>query len=106
MIFKGTTPTITLNITNADDIDFANITNPRITIQNDSGRNKKIFTNCTIDQNKKTISTKLSYDDTMSFEVGYLLVQLAADITVEENVIDKYRSPILRMEMGDDLEDK
>lgn len=106
MIFRGTTPTITLNITNADDIDFANITNPRITILNDSGRNKKTFIDCSIDTVKKTISTKLSYDDTMSFEVGYLLVQLAADITVEENVVDKYRSPVLRMQIGEDYEDK
>lgn len=104
MIYRGTTPTITLNITNADVIDFDNLINPHITIQNDSGRNKKIFTTCVKDDVKKTISVRLTYDDTMSFEKGYLLVQLSADLTVN-TVTDKYRSPILRMEIGDNLED-
>ena len=105
MIYRGTTPTITLHINNADVIDFDNLINPRIAILNDSGRNKKIFTDCVKDNDKKTISTRLTYDDTMSFEPGYLLVQLAADLN-NDSVVDTYRSPTLRMEIGENQEER
>ena len=105
MIYRGTTPTITLRIKNADVIDFENLTNPHITILNDSGRNKKIFTNCVKDDVNKTISVRLTYDDTMSFEPGYLLVQLSADLNID-NVVDTYRSPTLRMEIGENQEER
>lgn len=99
MIYRGTTPTINLRLTNVEAINFDDLYDCELTIVNDSGRNKKIFTNCEKDPVEKTISVKLSYEDTMSFEKGYLLVQLCAKLPVD----DILRSPILRMEIGDKL---
>lgn len=99
MIYRGTTPTIVLRLTNTDVISFDDLFDCKLTIENDSGRNKKIFTNCVKDPVEKTISTKLTYDDTIGFEKGWLLLQLAAKLPVD----DEFVSPIFRMEIGDRL---
>ena len=98
MIYRGTTPTIRLHINNADDMDLTQLQNCEIAIVNDSGRNLKTFTDCTIDDINKTVSTKLTVEDTLGFEVGYLLVQLTATLNG-----DDLGSPILRTEIGQNL---
>lgn len=97
MIYRGTTPTIRLHILNAD-YDLNSLTDVAITMCNDSGRNLKSFTNCTIDNEEKKISVRLSHDESLEFETGYLLVQLTATLNGEE-----MGSPILRTEVGQNL---
>ncbi len=101
MLYRGTTPTISLHINNAESYDLNSLQNPEITVVNDSGRNLKTFTDIQIDDQNKKISTKLSHDDTLAFEPGYLLIQLTASLNNDE-----LASPILRTEMGDNLKYK
>ena len=98
MLYRGTTPTISLHINNAESYDLNSLQNPEITIVNDSGRNLKTFTDIQINDAEKRVYVRLSHDDTLSFEAGYLLIQFTATLNEEE-----LASPILRTEMGDNL---
>ena len=98
MLYRGTTPTIRLHINNAESYDLNTLQNCEIAIVNDSGRNLKTFTDVQIDDENKKIFVRLSHEDTLSFEPGYLLVQFTATLNGDE-----LASPILRTEMGDNL---
>lgn len=73
MIFRGTTPVIMLKINN-EDFDAADIALCHIAIENDSGRNQKIFT-ASIDTENKILSAELSQEDTLAYEQGYIYIQ-------------------------------
>ena len=74
-IYRGTTPTIILKITNKD-FDMSTISICHITIQNETGRNKKIYENPSIDTENKTISIELSQEDTLNYEIGNINLQV------------------------------
>lgn len=100
-MIRSTTPTIRLHIKNEnfnmDDIDICHIT-----IENDSGRNRKIFEEPVIDKDEKIISVTLSQVDTSDFETGKLLIQvkikLAGDTVVASHIIETTLHDILEME--------
>ena len=73
MIFRGTTPVVILKINN-EDFDMTTIDICHITIQNDSGRNQKIF-NASVDTENKTVSAELTQEDTLAYEEGYIYIQ-------------------------------
>lgn len=73
-IYRGTTPTIILKIKN-DDFDMTAIEICHVTIVNESGRNKKVYDNPTIDVVNKTISIELSQQDTLNYETGNIQLQ-------------------------------
>ena len=97
MIYRGTTPTIRLRITNAE-YDISQLNPCEIMMVNDSGRNLKIFSDCVKDNENKIISVRLSHDDTLDFEEGTLLVQLWAVLNGEEMC-----SPVLTTQVGKNL---
>ena len=74
-IYRGTTPTIILRITNKD-FDMSSIDVCHITIQNDNGKNKKIFEHPTIDVEAKTISQELTQQQTLDYDYGNINVQV------------------------------
>lgn len=73
-IFRGTTPTIILKIKN-ENFDMATIDVCHVTIQNDNGKNKKVFENPNIDIDEKTISVPLSQNDTLDYQYGNINIQ-------------------------------
>lgn len=73
-IYRGTTPTIRLRIKNKD-FDMSSINVCHITIQNDNGKNQKVFTNPQIDVQEKIISQELSQQDTLAYEYGKINIQ-------------------------------
>ena len=73
-LYRGTTPTIILKIKN-DDFDMSTIEICHVTIVNESGRNKKIYDNPTINTEEKTISIELSQQDTLNYETGNIQLQ-------------------------------
>ena len=99
MLYRGTTPSIVLHINNTG-FNLSEITVCHVIVCNDSGRNKKIFTDCVIDDQAKTVTVNLTHDDTIQFEKGYLLVQMRAKVGDVEMA-----SPIMRTQIGDTLED-
>ena len=74
-IFRGTTPTIVLKVTN-EDFDMTLIDVCHVTIQNDTGRNKKVFEDPVIDTEEKTISVELCQEDTLEYEEGGIEIQV------------------------------
>lgn len=95
MIYRGTTPTIKIHIQN-DTFQVSELTDCCIAIENDSGRHLQLFTNCTLDDTDNTVSVKLTHDQTMEFEPGFLEVQFTATLNGDEMC-----SEILRTEIGD-----
>ena len=99
-IYRGTTPTIILKIDN-DDFDMTDIVVCHVTIQNDNGRNKKVFDNPTIDVENKTISIELTQQDTLAYETGNINLQIKVKLQGGRVVA----SPILVTPMNKILEE-
>ena len=74
-IIRGTTPTITLKINNKD-FDMNSINICHVTICDDTGKNKKTFTNPTLDVDAKTISVDLTQQDTLDYAYGNINIQV------------------------------
>lgn len=74
-IYRGTTPTITVHLTNID-FDMSNIAKCQVTLEDDRGNNQKVFNNPEIDQANKNISIELSQADTLSYNYGMLNLQI------------------------------
>ena len=74
-IYRGTTPTITVHLRNID-FDMSDIAIAQVTLEDDRGRNQKVFDNPTIDQENKNISIELSQADTLSYDYGMLNLQI------------------------------
>lgn len=74
-LYRSTTPKLILHIKDPE-FDMESIDQAHITIENDSGRNKKIFTETAINIEDRTISIEMTQEDTLSFEPGCLNVQL------------------------------
>lgn len=72
---RGTTPIVTIQIED-EDYDMDQIEVCHVTIQNDSGRNQKIFTDCELDNVNKTIKFMLSQEDTLNYEKGNVKLQV------------------------------
>ena len=89
-LYRGTTPTIILHIKD-EDFDLSTITECHLTIENDSGRNKKTFVvdNSDIDPVEKTITITLSQQDTSSFEEGVIVLQLKVKLNDNTVVASK-----------------
>ena len=99
-IYRSTTPTIVLHI-NDEDFDMNSIDICHIAIENDSGRNKKVYENTTINIEDRTISLELTQEDTLSYEPGYINLQLKIK-TTDGSV---YASKILHTTINDILEE-
>ena len=72
---RGTTPTVVIQVED-EDYDMTLIDVCHVTIQNDSGRNQKIFSDCSLDNENKTISFVLSQEDTLNYEKGMINLQV------------------------------
>ena len=79
-IYRGTTPTIILSVKNKD-FDMSTISICHVTIQNDNGKNKKVFENPIIDVENKTISVELTQQDTLDYEYGNINLQVKIKLT-------------------------
>ena len=99
--YRYTTPTVILKV-NDQDFDMTQISLCHVTLENDSGRNKKTFTDCQIDDEFKTISFTMSQEDTASFEIGTLLLQVRLKL-LNGSVL---ASPIIRTTMSKILEEE
>ena len=87
-MYRSTTPTIRLHVKN-EDFDMSLITECHLTIENDSGRNKKIFEDPEVDIENKIISQTLTQDESKSFEVGTILLQLKVKLNDESVVASR-----------------
>ena len=86
LIFRGTTPTIILRIKNKNfDMDTIDVCH--VTIQNDTGKNKKVFENPNIDVEEKTISVPLSQRDTLDYQYGNINIQMKIKLKESGTVI-------------------
>lgn len=74
-IYRGTTPTIMVHLRNID-FDMSDIEKCQVTLEDDRGRNQKVFNDPTIDEENKTISIELSQADTLSYDYGMLNLQI------------------------------
>ena len=63
------------------EFDMTTIDTCHVTIENDSGRNQKIFKDCSFDNVNKTISFVMSQEDTYSYEEGYICIQVRIKLT-------------------------
>ena len=99
-LYRGTTPTIILHVTN-EDFNMANISECHVTIQNDNGRNKKVFENPIIDVEEKTISVPLTQEDTLSYEYGNINIQVKVKLTIGSVIA----SPVITTNMNRILEE-
>lgn len=79
-MIQGTTPTIRLRIDNPPDFDMSLIALAHITIENESGRNQKIFP-ALIDVERKILYCELSQEDSLKYETGRLKVQAKIKLT-------------------------
>lgn len=86
LIFRGTTPTIILRIKN-ENFDMDTIDVCHVTIQNDNGKNKKVFENPNIDVEQKTISVPLSQRDTLDYQYGNIDIQMKIKLKDSGTVI-------------------
>lgn len=75
VIYRGTTPTVILELGNIESEALANVIVCHLTMENDSGKNQIVFDSPTIDAENKTISVELTQQDTRTFDYGYLNVQ-------------------------------
>lgn len=98
---RGTTPAVVIKI-NDSDFDMDQIDICRVTIENESGRNKKVFSDCSFDNINKTITFVMSQEDTLAYETGYLLLQVRIKTTNGSVVA----SPILRLTLGQILDEE
>lgn len=75
-MFRGTTPTITFNITT--DLDLSEIEKLSIAIVNKQKTKKRIYeeSDVVIDVEEKTITLGLSQEDTLFFNAGEIDIQL------------------------------
>lgn len=101
-IYRSTTPTIILHIKD-DDFDMNDILICHLTIQNDSGRNKKIFPYPDINTEEKTISQTLTQEETKLFETGVIELQLKIrlkdDTVIASKIITTTMQRILEEEL-------
>lgn len=74
-LYRSTTPKVILHIKDPE-FDMNTIEMAHIAMENDSGRNKKIFTNTSINYEDRTITVELTQEDTAAFEPGYINLQL------------------------------
>lgn len=81
-LYRSTTPTIILHIKD-QDFDMTTIDICHVTIENDSGRNKKTFEigSENIDASERTISLELTQQETAKFEAGFVKLQLKLKTT-------------------------
>lgn len=86
VVFRGTTPTIILRIKN-ENFDMDAIDVCHVTIQNDNGKNKKVFENPNIDVTEKTISVPLSQRDTLDYQYGNINIQMKIKLKESGTVI-------------------
>ena len=75
VIYRGTTPTIMVHLRNID-FEMTEIVKCQVTLEDDRGRNQKVFDSPTIDNEHKTISIELSQADTLSYDYGMLNLQI------------------------------
>lgn len=99
MIFRGTTPTIRLKIDN-QDFDMSLISIAHITIENESGRNKKIF-EAQIDAENKILYCELTQADTLAYEKGIIKIQ--AKIKLNNDTVISHDE--IRVQLKDILEE-
>lgn len=100
-LYRATTPAVVLQIDD-EDFDTDQIDICRVTIENESGRNKKIFTDCSFDNVLKTITFNLTQEDTLNYETGYLLLQVRLKL-LNGSVL---ASPIIRETMEKILDEE
>lgn len=74
-IYRVTTPTIVIEIEN-EDFDMSLIDICHVTIQNHSGRNKKIFNATNFDVENRIIYLELTQEETKEYETGNIEIQL------------------------------
>lgn len=74
-LYRSTTPKIILHIKD-EEFDMSSIDICHITIENDSGRNKRIFQNAAVNIEDRTITLEMTQEDTAAFEPGYINIQL------------------------------
>ncbi len=79
-MIQGTTPIVRLLIENPPDFDMDLIDFAHITIENESGRNQKIF-DADIDKENKILSCELTQEDSLNYEKGMLKVQVKIKLT-------------------------
>lgn len=89
-MIRSTTPTIVLKIKD-QAFDMTSIDICHVTIENDSGRNKKTFIvdSERIDAESKTISVDLTWEDTEAFEEGVIDIQLKIKLTNNRVIASK-----------------
>lgn len=75
ILYRSTTPKIILHI-NDPEFNMEDISVCHVTIENDSGRNKKIFEHPSINYDDRTIALEMTQEETASFEPGYIHIQL------------------------------
>lgn len=87
-IYRSTTPTIVLKVKD-NSFDMSTISVCHVTIENDSGRNKKIFEDPVINIEERTISIDLSIEDTEAFETGLIDIQVKIKLTNDKVIASK-----------------
>lgn len=99
-MYRGTTPTVILNIKN-EDFDMSLISECHITLKSEGGFTKEIFDNITVDTDHRRLFFTMSEEDTLKFCVGKINIQVR--IKLNNNAI--ISSNIVATNMNELLED-
>ena len=104
---RGTTPTITITVTN-EDIDLSDVTQVWIYV---SQRNKpkidKNIDDVTIDTENKTFTVTLTQDDTLALRAGECYFQMRvlladetalATVATKITVLDVYKNGVIKVD--------
>lgn len=87
-MYRGTTPTIILNIKN-EDLDMSLIRLYHVTLKSEGGLVKEIFDNIHVDEENSRIYFTMSQEDTMAFSVGKIKLQLRVRLNNDMVVASK-----------------
>lgn len=100
-MFRSTTPTVRLNVKN-QDFDMSQIRVCHVTMESESKLNKLIIENPIIDEEHRRIQFRLTQEQTLSFNVGNIKIQVKIKLT-NGSVIS---SQIVRTSMNEILEEE
>lgn len=102
VIYRGTTPTIMVHLRNID-FDMNDIIKCQVTLEDDRGKNQKVFNDPVIDATNKTISIELSQTDTLSYDYGIINMQIRVKLKGGRVAPTKIYSLLVARTLNEDI---
>lgn len=98
-MYRGTTPTIILNV--RTNLDLKDVSECHVMIRSDEGYTSILYDDVRLDTEKKIITFQMSQEDTLRFEVGRIKIQVKMKLKNGSVIASK----IINTEMKKSLEE-